>query len=111
MHLALTETVHLTLLLGEIASMLPAIDQPVDAWYLDGFTPAKNPDMWDERLFEHMQHHTQPGGTCATYTAASFVRRGLQQAGFDVQKVPGYGRKREMITGTFRGAAAAGACP
>lgn len=72
----------------------------IDCWFLDGFAPAKNSDMWNDALFEQMANLTNPGGTFATFTAAGFVRRGLQQAGFEVKKIKGFGSKREMLTGT-----------
>lgn len=67
-----------------------------DAWFLDGFSPAKNPEMWGDALLAAIGAHTAPGGTAATYTAAGFVRRGLTAAGFQVDRTPGYGRKRHM---------------
>ena len=70
----------------------------VDCWYLDGFSPAKNPDMWSEDLFRQMAKNSRNRATCSSYSAAGFVRRNLQAAGFAVSRVPGFGRKREMIT-------------
>ncbi|UWQ28227.1 tRNA (5-methylaminomethyl-2-thiouridine)(34)-methyltransferase MnmD [Leisingera sp. M523] len=67
-----------------------------DAWFLDGFSPAKNPELWEEVLMGEVAAHTLPGGSAATYTAAGFVRRGLEAAGFKVTRIPGYGRKRHM---------------
>ena len=67
-----------------------------DAWYLDGFSPAKNPELWGADLMAEIARHTAPDGTAATYTAAGFVRRGLSDAGFDVTRRPGFGRKRHM---------------
>ncbi len=69
----------------------------VDAWFLDGFAPAKNPDMWRPELFEVIGHLSGTGTTAATFSAAGLVRRGLEAAGFTVEKVAGFGRKREMI--------------
>ena len=69
----------------------------VDAWFLDGFSPAKNPDMWSQSLFENIAENSNAGATCSTYTAAGFVKRNLQAAGFVVNKVGGFGRKREML--------------
>ena len=69
----------------------------VDAWYLDGFSPAKNPEMWSQSIFEKIAKNSRNGATCSTYTAAGFVRRNLQSAGFVVDKVSGYGKKREML--------------
>jgi len=69
----------------------------VDAWFLDGFSPAKNPDMWSQSLFERIAENSNTAATCSTYTAAGFVKRNLQAAGFVVNKVSGFGRKREML--------------
>jgi tRNA U34 5-methylaminomethyl-2-thiouridine-forming methyltransferase MnmC len=72
---------------------------PVDAWYLDGFSPAKNPELWDAALLKAAANLTGSGGTLATYTAAGWVRRNLQAAGFDIEKVGGFAGKREMVVG------------
>lgn len=71
----------------------------VNAWFLDGFAPAKNPDMWTEALFNGVARLSAPGATFATFTAAGEVRRGLNEAGFEVQKTKGFGRKRDMLCG------------
>ncbi|SHL40298.1 tRNA U34 5-methylaminomethyl-2-thiouridine-forming methyltransferase MnmC [Roseovarius litoreus] len=81
---------------GDARETLRAWDGHADAWYLDGFSPAKNPELWEPRLMREVFAHTAPDGTAASYTAAGFVRRGLQDAGFAVSRVPGYGRKRHM---------------
>ena len=95
----------LDLWFGDVNTLLPQLDaslnDQVDAWFLDGFAPAKNPDMWNDTLFSAMARMARPGGTFATFTAAGFVRRGLQHVGFDVAKVKGFGQKREMLTGTL----------
>lgn len=95
----------LDLWFGDVNTLLPKLDaslnHQVDAWFLDGFAPAKNPDMWNDTLFSAMARMARPGGTFATFTAAGFVRRGLQQAGFEVTKVKGFGQKREMLTGSL----------
>ncbi|WP_346898711.1 tRNA (5-methylaminomethyl-2-thiouridine)(34)-methyltransferase MnmD [uncultured Roseibium sp.] len=72
---------------------------PVDAWYLDGFSPAKNPELWDEDLLKTAFEVTAAGGTFATYTAAGWVRRNLASAGFTVEKQKGFAGKREMVAG------------
>lgn len=72
---------------------------PVDAWFLDGFSPAKNPELWDAELLKAAAAITAEGGTVATYTAAGWVRRNLQAAGFTVEKRKGFAGKREMVTG------------
>jgi len=77
-----------------------------DAWFLDGFAPAKNPDLWTPELFATMADLSAPGATFATFTAAGAVRRGLAGAGFTVAKIAGFGSKRAMLCGTFDGAPA-----
>ncbi|MCX2723474.1 tRNA (5-methylaminomethyl-2-thiouridine)(34)-methyltransferase MnmD [Roseibium salinum] len=71
----------------------------IDAWYLDGFSPARNPELWDADLMKAAAGLTAPGGTLATYTAAGWVRRNLQSAGFTIEKTGGFAGKREMVTG------------
>lgn len=85
-----------TLIVGDARETLPTWAGRADAWYLDGFSPAKNPELWQPDLMAQVARHTAPGGTAATYTAAGFVRRGLAEAGFDVTRAPGFGRKRHM---------------
>ncbi|THD74020.1 FAD-dependent oxidoreductase [Thalassobius vesicularis] len=81
---------------GDARETLPGWEGRADAWFLDGFSPAKNPELWEPSLMRHVADHTQADGTAATYTAAGFVRRGLQDAGFSVERRPGFGRKRHM---------------
>ena len=69
----------------------------VDAWYLDGFSPANNPAMWSADVFSKISLNSRGGATCSTYTAAGSVKRNLQQAGFNTKKVSGYGKKRDML--------------
>ncbi len=88
--------VHLQVITGDARETLTHWPGQADAWYLDGFSPAKNPELWEAELMQEVGRHTAPGGTAATYTAAGFVRRGLEAAGFDVTRRPGYGRKRHM---------------
>ena len=87
---------------GDARQTLPAWDGQADAWFLDGFSPAKNPELWEAPLMAEVARHTAPGGTFATYTAAGDVRRALDAAGFDVTRVPGFGRKRHMSVGRLR---------
>ncbi|WP_420585999.1 tRNA (5-methylaminomethyl-2-thiouridine)(34)-methyltransferase MnmD [Ruegeria sp.] len=94
-------TLHLEVIKGDARLTLPEWDGQADAWFLDGFSPAKNPELWGADLMQHVAEHTATGGTAATYTAAGFVRRGLEEAGFSVTRTPGYGRKRHM-TRAFR---------
>ena len=72
-----------------------------DAWFLDGFSPAKNPELWGTELMQDVARHTAPNGTFATYTAAGHVRRSLASAGFEVRREPGFGRKRHMSVGVL----------
>jgi tRNA U34 5-methylaminomethyl-2-thiouridine-forming methyltransferase MnmC len=85
-----------TMIQGDARQTLSRWHGRADAWFLDGFSPSKNPQMWQENLLIDVAKHTVANGTAATYTAAGFVRRGLQAAGFDVERKPGYGRKRHM---------------
>lgn len=95
----------LDLWIGDLNDLLPAwlpqAQQQIDAWFLDGFAPAKNPEMWQLPLFTAMAQTSHGNTTFATFTAAGSVRRALQQAGFTVRKVPGFGRKREMLCGHY----------
>lgn len=93
--------VTLTLLIGDLPAALPQLDAQVDAWFLDGFAPARNPDMWQPALFEDMARLSRAGTTLATYTSVGDVRRGLRAAGFEVKKVPGHGFKRHMLAGAL----------
>ncbi|TYC51943.1 tRNA (5-methylaminomethyl-2-thiouridine)(34)-methyltransferase MnmD [Rhodobacterales bacterium] len=72
---------------------------PVDAWYLDGFSPARNPELWDPDLLKKAADLTAGDGTLATYSAAGWVRRNLQAAGFTIEKTAGFAGKREMVIG------------
>lgn len=88
----------LDVIVGDAREALPAWAGAADAWFLDGFAPAKNPELWDPALLAEVARHTRPGGTAATYSAAGAVRRALGEAGFTVTRVPGFGRKRHMTT-------------
>lgn len=81
---------------GDARLTLPQWSGVADAWFLDGFAPAKNPELWDPALLAEVARRLVPGGTLATYTAAGHVRRTLAAAGLEVARVPGYGRKRHM---------------
>lgn len=95
--------IRLHLLCGDASTSLKQLDTKADAWFLDGFAPAKNPDMWQPALFEQMARLSHTHTSFATFTSAGIVRRGLAAAGFQVNKKPGFGRKREMIIGRFTG--------
>ncbi len=89
-----------TVIEGDARETLPNWDGRADAWFLDGFSPAKNPELWSATLMGEVARHTAPGGSFATYTAAGFVRRSLAEAGFQVERCAGYGAKRHMSRGT-----------
>lgn len=93
--------VSLLLMYGEATEMFSQLNAEIDAWYLDGFAPAKNPDMWSASLFKRMAQLSKPKATVATFTAAGFVRRGLGAHGFHMSKSAGFGRKRERLVGSF----------
>jgi len=93
------EDFDLTVMFGDARATLPGWPGRADAWFLDGFAPARNPELWDPALMRAVADHTAPGGRFATYTAAGAVRRRLAGAGFTVTRVPGFGRKRHMTVG------------
>lgn len=97
----------LTLFIGDSAHYLPTLDIQADAWFLDGFAPAKNPQMWQPTLFESMARSARPGTTFATFTSAGMVKRGLQAVGFQVEKTKGFGHKRDMLCGIWQPEASA----
>ncbi|WP_215782064.1 bifunctional tRNA (5-methylaminomethyl-2-thiouridine)(34)-methyltransferase MnmD/FAD-dependent 5-carboxymethylaminomethyl-2-thiouridine(34) oxidoreductase MnmC [Paludibacterium sp. B53371] len=99
--------ISLTLIIGDATESLQQVDGSIDAWFLDGFSPAKNPQMWSDELFLTMANLSADRASFATFTSAGFVRRGLQAAGFAVEKVPGHGSKREMSRGVYQAGSSA----
>ncbi|MFT6985404.1 MAG: tRNA 5-methylaminomethyl-2-thiouridine biosynthesis bifunctional protein [Psychromonas sp.] len=97
----------LDLWFGDVKETLPSLynysEGLFDCWYLDGFSPSKNPEMWSEQLFKEIAKTCKADATIATFSAAGFVRRGLMSAGFTIQKRNGYGKKREMLVGQLSG--------
>ena len=91
----------LTLIFGEAIDCLKQCNFEANAWYLDGFAPSKNQALWSDAIARQIHRLTRPSGTLSTYTAASEVRKSLTNAGFDIEKKPGYGKKREMLIGTL----------
>lgn len=94
--------VTLTLLVGDALDTLPQLDaasSAVDAWFLDGFAPARNPELWSPALFAQLARLSAPGASYATFTSAGVVKRGLAEAGFSVRRVAGFGSKRHMLCG------------
>ncbi len=97
----LHERIRLLLLFGDVADVLPQLTGRFDAWYLDGFSPAKNPAMWEEKVLSLIAARTEKEGTLSTFSSAGAVRRGLQSAGFTVEKTGGFGAKRDMTVATL----------
>ena len=95
--------VALLLLFGDCFESLRQFEVKVDAWFLDGFSPAKNEDMWSENVFKQMAWHSHQETTLATFTAAGIVRRGLESVGFEIQRIKGFGFKKHMTVGKFTG--------
>jgi tRNA 5-methylaminomethyl-2-thiouridine biosynthesis bifunctional protein len=91
------ERVTLTLCYGDASATLPHVTNKVDAWFLDGFSPAKNPDMWNEHVLKHV---ARLGGSFATFSAAGEVKRRMEALGYTVEKRPGFGHKRDMLVGS-----------
>ncbi|MBX4139240.1 bifunctional tRNA (5-methylaminomethyl-2-thiouridine)(34)-methyltransferase MnmD/FAD-dependent 5-carboxymethylaminomethyl-2-thiouridine(34) oxidoreductase MnmC [Pseudomonas rhodesiae] len=103
--------VTLTLLIGDAMEQLPQLDAQVDAWFLDGFAPAKNPDMWTAELFAELARLAAPGSTISTFTSTGWVRRLINAAGFKMKRTPGIGHKWEILRGEFLGWPADTAAP
>ncbi|WP_236184601.1 bifunctional tRNA (5-methylaminomethyl-2-thiouridine)(34)-methyltransferase MnmD/FAD-dependent 5-carboxymethylaminomethyl-2-thiouridine(34) oxidoreductase MnmC [Pseudomonas juntendi] len=103
--------VTLTLLIGDVLAQLPQLDAQVDVWFLDGFAPAKNPDMWTPQLFAQLARLSHAGTVLGTFTTTGWVRRSLVEAGFAMKKVPGIGKKWEVMSGAYVGALPAPGAP
>ena len=95
--IAYSDGIVLTLHIDPVETALPRSRFQADAWFLDGFAPAKNSDMWADHLYPEIALRSAPGAHLGTYTVAGAVRRGLAEAGFEVAKAPGHGRKRERL--------------
>lgn len=94
----------LDLAVMDVIPALEAWDGSADAWFLDGFSPALNPAMWRDEVLAAVAARSAPGARAATFTVAGAVRRGLQAAGFEIAKRPGFGRKRERLEAWLPGA-------
>lgn len=95
--------VTLTLHQDDILPALRGAKFVADAWFLDGFSPAKNPDMWSAEVMQQVGAHSAHGALIGTYTVAGHVRRSLIGAGFEVSKRPGFGKKRERLEAIYGG--------
>ena len=94
-------SVEITIFIEDINIALPKLNILADAWFLDGFSPAKNPAMWTPVLFNEMRRLSVKGTSYATFTSASTVQKGLRENGFKIKKQPGFGNKREMLSGVY----------
>ncbi len=99
LHIKFPCNIQLDVLFGDANMLLPNLNTNVDAWYLDGFSPSKNPELWNKNLMGDVYNATKSGGTFATYSVAGYVRRNLQSAGFIINRARGFGNKREMLKG------------
>jgi tRNA 5-methylaminomethyl-2-thiouridine biosynthesis bifunctional protein len=95
------ERLALTLHIGDVEAVLAGWEGSFDAWYLDGFAPSRNPAMWSERVFAEIARLSAPQASLATFSVAGEVRRGLERAGFAVEKKPGFASKRERLEARF----------
>jgi len=93
--------VQLLLGFGDLEALLPQLVATVDAFYLDGFAPARNPAMWAGPLLRRLGRLAAPGATAATWSAAHAVRDGLAAAGFAVESAPGSGGKRDITLARY----------
>ena len=101
----------LILCLGEVEPVLETLEARMDAWFLDGFAPARNPDMWTEAVLSRVAQLSAPGCVVSSFTVAGEVRRRLAAAGFAVAKRPGFGRKRERLEAVMPGPVSGDATP
>ena len=92
-----------SMLIGDALQLFRQLDAQVDAWFLDGFAPAKNPDMWTPELFAELARLSHASTTLGTFTSTGYVRRRLNDAGFKMKRVPGLGKKWEVLKGGFIG--------
>ncbi len=93
--------IRLWLVLGDVLDWLPRLSMPVDACYVDGFAPARNPEPWSTPVCRAIARLARPGATLASYSAAGAFRDALAQSGFDVRRLTGFGGKRHRIEATY----------
>ena len=93
--------INLHLHYGTAENLMPKLDFQADIWFLDGFSPAKNTDLWSSDLCKEIARLSAPDARIATFTVAAHVRKGLEEAGFVLEKRPGFGRKRDMLTASL----------
>lgn len=95
------ERCRLLLFWGEASDGLSELNTCVDAWYLDGFTPSKNPSLWSRALYAQLERLSKPRTTLATFTAASAVRKSLELSGFTLTRSKGFAHKKHMTRGVI----------
>jgi tRNA 5-methylaminomethyl-2-thiouridine biosynthesis bifunctional protein len=99
--------VRLTIVFDQVVSALALIKQRgiavngADAWFLDGFAPSKNPEMWSDEVLDGVALLSRKGTTLSTFTVAGFIRRGLGARGFSVSRILGHGKKKNVLAGFF----------
>ncbi len=98
-----TARVKVMIYIGDVADFMANLDKKVDIWFLDGHSPDKNPAMWAPELMQEVGNHSRVGTTIATFSAAGLVKEGLRQAGFFIKRRKGFGGKRHMIQGVYKG--------
>ena len=99
-----SQRVRLSLYFGDAYAMCKELEkraQKIDAWFLDGFAPHKNPAMWKPEIFHSMARMAKRGSSFATFSAAGKLRRGLSEAGFQTEGIAGFGSKRHMLRGVW----------
>lgn len=99
----IADDINLILALGDARHLLADMDATIDCWFLDGFSPRVNADAWDDPVLDALASHSRRGATAATYSVAGAVRRGVESAGFAVERAPGYGSKAEMLRARYTG--------
>lgn len=92
-----SKNIILDLCIGDVNDILNELEFMADIWFLDGFSPAKNQDMWSENVIKKIANLTKLGGKIATYTSAKSVSNALEMAGFEIHKLKGFGKKRQML--------------
>jgi len=103
--------VTLTLIHDDIDNALSGLDARIDSWFLDGFSPSKNPEMWSPDIIRKIAALSSPGARLASFTVAGSVRSALQNAGYSVERLPGFGRKRHRLEARFPGKAPSSTLP
>jgi len=95
----------LDLAVAEVAEALTGWTGRADGWFLDGFAPSRNPEMWRDEVLGLVAARSAPGARAASFTVAGAVRRGLEAQGFAVERRPGFGRKKQRLEALFPGVA------